>query len=95
MRKSVMPGPLDPFVEIARRAVAGQLTLEGFEAEFLALFKEADGLSDDEFGILNQLFHVVEDYVPDAADRDPGDATAEQLLDAVREFLHRIEGGRP
>ncbi|CAL9563748.1 colicin immunity domain-containing protein [Streptomyces sp. enrichment culture] len=83
---------LAPYVAMAELFVSGRIDAVGFEAGFWAEFRGLRGISDRDFAVLNELFYVVEDFVADAAGRDPGDVTEVELLAGARQFLAACRG---
>lgn len=78
---------LAPYVRLAELFVSGQIDALRFDSRFWENFRSQQEMPDADFAILNELFYVVEDFVPDINARDPGDVTEPELLAAARTFL--------
>ncbi|MEU3850526.1 colicin immunity domain-containing protein [Streptomyces sp. NPDC029554] len=77
---------------MAELFVSGRIEAPEFESRFWAEFRGLRVISEPDFAVLNELFYVVEDFVADAAARDPGDVTEVELLAAARRFLAGCRG---
>ncbi|MFZ3572988.1 colicin immunity domain-containing protein [Streptomyces sp. BH097] len=78
---------LAPYVRLAELFVSRRINAPQFDSRFWELFSSLQEISDTDFAVLNELFYVVEDFVPDVDARDPGDVTEPELLAAARAFL--------
>ncbi|MFJ3443324.1 colicin immunity domain-containing protein [Streptomyces sp. NPDC086081] len=83
---------LAPYVALAERFVSGRVDAVGFESGFWAEFRDLRSISDRDFAVLNELFYVVEDFVADAAAREPGDVTEAEVPAGAEQFLVACRG---
>ncbi|MGC5036776.1 colicin immunity domain-containing protein [Streptomyces sp. DT190] len=83
---------LAPYVALAESFVSGRIGALEFESRFWGEFRGLRDVSDQCFGVLNELFYVVEDFVADVAAREPGDVTEAELLAGARVFLGACRG---
>ncbi|WP_328634827.1 colicin immunity domain-containing protein [Streptomyces sp. NBC_00356] len=80
---------LAPYVRLDELFGSGRIDALQFDSRFWEEFRRSpQRLSDADFAVLNELFYVVEDFVPDVDAREPGDVTEPELLAAAKTFLH-------
>ncbi|MFJ9123146.1 colicin immunity domain-containing protein [Streptomyces sp. NPDC102340] len=85
---------LVPYVRLAELFVAGRIDALQFDSRFWEeLRRSPQNISDADFAVLNELFYVVEDFVPDVDAREPGDVTEPELLAAAKTFLDHCRAG--
>ncbi|MEB8340163.1 colicin immunity domain-containing protein [Streptomyces endophyticus] len=85
---------LAPYAGMAELFVSGRIDALRFESRFWEEFQGGpQRISDADFAVLNELFYVVEDFVPDVDAREPGDVTEPELLAAAKTFLDRCRAG--
>ena len=92
-----IPEPIRRKLELSRRFIAGDLTGREFERAFLDARSEAlsirhpPGWND----AMQQIFYFIDDFVADPGPReDPRELDEEQLREAVRLQVARIDEGR-
>ncbi|MGD6749216.1 colicin immunity domain-containing protein [Streptomyces sp. BH105] len=78
---------------MAELFVAGRIDALRFDSRFWEEFRRPQRISDADFTLLNELFYVVEDFVPDVDAREPGDVTEPELLAAAKTFLDACRAG--
>lgn len=84
-------GDLKPYFELMESFHSGRVSAEGFETEYLALFKADERpFPEKVFKILNQLFSDVDMFVSDPEIRRPGDLDQNQLLECSREAYRKL-----
>ncbi len=68
-----------------------KLTAVQFEAEYLDLFKYDESRTEEMYEILNPLFWAVEDFCPDPELREEGDLDENQLSEAAKVTLKKLD----
>lgn len=73
------PNALAPFMGFATAFPFGQIDAFPFDSRFWEEFRGLRRIPDADFAVLNELFFVVEDFVPAVDARGPGDTTDQEL----------------
>lgn len=83
---------LAPYRQLLTSFVAGEISADAFEIEYLEMYKNDPRLpSDPVFNIVDGFFGDVDAYVSDPGLRDPanGDIGPEELRERARALLRR------
>ncbi|MFJ9082449.1 MULTISPECIES: colicin immunity domain-containing protein [unclassified Streptomyces] len=81
---------LAPYVRLAEHFVAGQIGALQFDSRFWEEFhRSPQRISDADFAVLNELFYVVEEFVPVVDAREPGDVTSRVSVPSPPTRVHR------
>ncbi|MFD7291685.1 colicin immunity domain-containing protein [Streptomyces sp. NPDC059897] len=92
MGRSAKPSStLAPYVRLTELLVSGRIDALQFDSRFREEFPGLRRIPDADFAVLNELFFVVEDFVPDVDAREPGDATDQELPAAAKTFSTTAE----
>ena len=83
---------LETYKDLIHRFVAGEISADEFETDYLTRFKDdPNQVTGEEFDILDGLFADVDDYVSDPALRETtGGISGEELRARARDAYSRL-----
>ena len=86
------PELLQPYIELIRRYLCGEIEALGFERAYLDLYLGSTTMWEDAYyEILQQLFYAVEDFCADDMLRKDGDVTESELRAACELALGKLK----
>lgn len=83
---------IDQYADLIRSYTSGSMGSSDFEREYLRMFKNQDGLMDDNaFSVLDSLFSDVDSFCPNPEIRDESDIDEPTLRSKCQVALDKLD----